>query len=107
MSRLEIRDGTGGGRKGEGSIGVATESWWCGGREADGLCVEGPEEGKGTLAWRSIGVADEEEGDAEVMWMGVARAMVMVMAMARTRAGVPRTPWGSSGAWQLQRLVVT
>lgn len=27
VSRLEIRDGTGGGRKGEGSIGVATESW--------------------------------------------------------------------------------
>lgn len=71
--------------------------------------MEGPEEGKGTLAWRSIGVADEEEGNAEVMWMGVARAMVMVMvmAMARTRPGIPRTPWGSSGAWQLQRLVMT
>ena len=36
----------------------------------------------------------------KTMWMGVARVMVMVMAMARTirRAGIPRTPWGSSGA---------
>ena len=90
MSRLEIRDGTGRGRKGEGRKGVAIESWRGAGREAGGLGVEGQEEGKCTLAWRSIGVADEE-GDAEVMWMGVARAMVMAMAMARTirRAGIP------------------